>query len=529
MAKKKTNRRPLKANPKRQAHNSLRGYLYQIWHSVNAWLDLCEDEILYLEGAEDFDKVSDNEATVTQVKATQASITLSSQDVNDAINHYWELRTNNSDRNLRFRFLTCSNIGVEQGNPFGTGNPGLQEWSRCSGDGESIKKISNFLQAAGKISEEVKDYLKQAEPQEIYEQLIEPITWETGSKPASFVVQSIRTTLVHHDDRYSIALADAEKVVDRLLKEALTAATAVQEENRTLTREQFLKIFAENTRVSLPIQNRAEHEPIQLKIILDYIKESLIGDSADFSLAIQSPIQETIPPLFCDVTPRENLLSRIQAKLQSEHIVVIHGGAGRGKTTLAKLTAKNASDSWFWLSFTNIDSSKVSQYLQQLANKISHQSSTINIVLDDLNVQPQELRKYQEDLGVLVYRTLERGAKLLITSQHRPPNSFIRQLDVSPSVIVHVPDFALAEIEQFAEQLRCPTDDAKNWAQLIRLHTSGHPRLVHAQLDSLRKEDWKRQVTIESLLQTPFEVIEERGSRATIAHRIAGCATRISL
>ncbi|MDE0040761.1 MAG: hypothetical protein OXT74_01890, partial [Candidatus Poribacteria bacterium] len=82
MAKKKTNRRPLKAKPERQAHNQLRGYLYQIWHSVNAWLYLSEGEVLYLEGAEDFDKVSDNEAIVTQVKATQASITLRSRNVN---------------------------------------------------------------------------------------------------------------------------------------------------------------------------------------------------------------------------------------------------------------------------------------------------------------------------------------------------------------------------------------------------------------------------------------------------------------
>ena len=510
MAKRKRKKPGLKADRKRQAHNSLRGYLYQIWHSVNAWLDLNEDEILYLEGAEDFDKVSDNDAMVTQVKATQAPITLRSQDVNDAINHYWELRTNNSDRNVKFRFLACSKIGVEQGNPFGTGNPGLQVWSRCSGNEESIKKFSNFLQTAGKISEEVRDFLKQAEPQEIYEQLIEPISWETGSKPASFVKQSIRATLVHHGDRYSIPPADAEKVVDHLLKETLTVATATQEENRKLTREHFLNVFAENTRISLPIQNSAEHEPIQLKIVLDHIKKTLIADPTDFSFAFQSPVQKTIPPLYRDVTLRENLLTSIQAKLQSKGIVAIHGGAGRGKTTLAKLTANAMGGCWFWLSFTDRDSSQIGQLLQQLAVEVSNQSEQINIVLDDLNVQPQELHKYQEDIGVLVYRTLERGTKLLITSQHKPPNSLIRQLDVSPSIVVHVPDFTLSEIEEFAEQLGCPADDAKNWAQLIQLHTGGHPRLVHARLARLREANWKQQNVIESLVQTPEEVVEER-------------------
>ena len=430
--------------------------------------------------------------------------------MNDAINHYWELRTNNLDWSVKFRFLTSSKIGVEQRSPFGKKQPGLQVWSNCSGDEAVVTKISDFLQTAGKISEEVKDFLKQAEPQEIYEQLIEPITWETDSKPASFVEQSIRATLVHHGDRYSIPPADAEKVVDHLLKEALTVATATQEENRKLTRQHFLNVFAENTRISLPIQNSAEREPIQLKIVLNHIKETLIANSVDFGFAIQSPVQKTIPPLYRDVTPRENLLTSIQAKLQSEGIVVIHGGAGRGKTTLAKLTANAISGCWFWLSFTDRDSSQIGQLLQQLAVEVSNQSEQINIVLDDLNLQPQKLRGYEEMLGVVVYRVLERGAKLLITSQHKPPNNFTHRLGVSPSIVVHVPDFNLSEIEQFAEQLGCPADDVTTWASLVQLHTLGHPRLVHVRLDRLRETGWRKPNTIEDIVKPPKEVGEER-------------------
>ncbi len=259
MAKKKTNtprkRKRLKANAKRQAHAQLRGYLYQIWHSVNAWLDLAEDEVLYLEGAEDFDRVSDDDATATQVKHTQHNITLRCQDVNDAINHYWELRTNNPDRRVKFRFLTTSKIVKEQGNSLGTDKPGLEVWSRCSGDETAIVKISEFLQTEGKISEEVNDFLKTAEPQEIYAQLIEPIAWETDSKPAGFVEQSIREKLIHHGDRHGISPSNAEKVVDYLLKEALTVAT--HKENRRLTRIRFLEIFEESNKRVVSIQDVA--------------------------------------------------------------------------------------------------------------------------------------------------------------------------------------------------------------------------------------------------------------------------------
>ncbi|RKU09467.1 hypothetical protein C6502_13190 [Candidatus Poribacteria bacterium] len=148
--KKQRKRHPLKANPKRQAHAQLRGYLYQIWHSVDSWLDLADDEVLYLEGAEDFDRISPETATVVQVKDTQHNITLRSPEVIDAINHHWELRTNNPGLKVKFRFLTRSQIGMEWGSPFGESQAGLHIWSRCSGDEAAITKISEFLQVEQK-------------------------------------------------------------------------------------------------------------------------------------------------------------------------------------------------------------------------------------------------------------------------------------------------------------------------------------------------------------------------------------------
>ena len=113
-------------------------------------------------------------------------------------------------------------------------------------------------------------------------------------------------------------------------------------------------------------------------------------------------------------------------------------------------------------------------------------------------------------LGVVIYRILERGAKLLITSQQKLSNNFISRFNVSPSVVVHVPDFNLSEIEQFTEQLGCPAEYIKTWARLTQLHTSGHPRLVHARLVRLRENEWKQEDIIESISQIPKEVGKER-------------------
>ena len=62
---------PLNADPKHQANDSLRGYRYQILHSVHAWLNLADDAILYLEGAEDFDIISSATITAVQPEVVQ--------------------------------------------------------------------------------------------------------------------------------------------------------------------------------------------------------------------------------------------------------------------------------------------------------------------------------------------------------------------------------------------------------------------------------------------------------------------------
>ena len=140
----------IKADSKRQATDSIEGYRYQILHSVNAWLHLADNDILYLEVAEDFDTASDGTFTATQVKHTQENITLRSQQVIDGINNYWGLRTNNPDRRVKFRLLTKSKIAKERGNPLEMDKPGLEIWSRCSGDQAAIEKYLIFYRLTEK-------------------------------------------------------------------------------------------------------------------------------------------------------------------------------------------------------------------------------------------------------------------------------------------------------------------------------------------------------------------------------------------
>jgi hypothetical protein len=69
---------PLVTDPAREAAASMRRYWTQVWRSVLAWIDLGDTDRLYLEGAEDIDRISSLDAETIQVKDVKGNITLRS-------------------------------------------------------------------------------------------------------------------------------------------------------------------------------------------------------------------------------------------------------------------------------------------------------------------------------------------------------------------------------------------------------------------------------------------------------------------
>lgn len=61
------------------------GYDYQIWTSIEQWLMLRDDEVLFLEGAEDIDRVKSAETTTVQIRRTEKPISLNSKQARDAL------------------------------------------------------------------------------------------------------------------------------------------------------------------------------------------------------------------------------------------------------------------------------------------------------------------------------------------------------------------------------------------------------------------------------------------------------------
>src|SRR5215471_2515412 len=103
----------LVADKRRQATDAIRGYVYQAYQSVLAWTRLGEEEVLFLEGAEDFDIYNADGVTATQVKDTAGSGTVTLRSAISVINNLWRHKQHNPGTDVRLRFLTIASPGQE--------------------------------------------------------------------------------------------------------------------------------------------------------------------------------------------------------------------------------------------------------------------------------------------------------------------------------------------------------------------------------------------------------------------------------
>lgn len=498
----------LKADPKRQATDSLRGYVYQVWHSVHAWLELSDKEIIFLEGAEDFDIVDHEKGTAVQVKDTAANITLRTPAVINAIAHFWQLRNAHQDRAIRFKFLTRSQIGIEKEQPFGSGIAGLNLWNLSSIELGAVEKLRDFLLKDERLPVDLQNFLSNSDSETILKQVILPITWETGSSDASYVEQAIERKLIVHGDRYRVPASRSATVVNRLLKEALNIAT--EKSQRFLDRALFLRIFEEETFISVsPYELQALNKATSAQ---NSIISAFFQSDSDLALQIAQQIYSGIPPLHEIIAPREMLIKSLFACLRETSLLVLTGSIGMGKTTIAKLVAIKDGSKWNWLTASIHDPIQLIGILRHLAIFIESESIPINIVLDDLDLSPASARQYEDYFGGLLYTLFARGGRIIITSRNSLTERLSHTLGLNTKSFHKAPSFTEEEITDFALRLGCKDQTlAKNWAKVILLQTKGHPQLIHARLLNLSGNGWPA-LTPDDFLKTPLDIDRERSA-----------------
>lgn len=242
----------LNSDPKRQAIHSLRGYAYQIWQSLYEWLSLSEDEELYLEGAEDIDKLGPGHAETTQVKDIQSgTVTLNSDEVLDTIKHFWQHKKNNPKFRIKYRFITTANRGKEKSNPFGE-KKGLDLWDDCKHAHADLKSLKDFLLAKKPRPDDLKTFIGSASDELLRSELIVPIEWDTGNPEREYLEKIILDKIKTLGIRFGILPAASEKALPALLKYVFEKACST--DNRILTYVNLSEQFGASITVPVPIR-----------------------------------------------------------------------------------------------------------------------------------------------------------------------------------------------------------------------------------------------------------------------------------
>ncbi|WP_426420305.1 hypothetical protein [Bradyrhizobium genosp. A] len=492
-------------DPAREAAASIRGYWAQIWRSILAWMDLGEAEFLYLEGAEDFDRVSGLTAETIQVKDVTGNVTLRSSDVIEAIDNAWAHRQRNPRHTIKFRFLTTGGIGVEHGAPFGAGIGGLRLWRDCrlSDDAasreRSARAIADFLLTEGKVSMAVQAHLRGSSDAQIWQQLIAPIEWDMDAEEAPEIIREIKDRLVIMGQPVGVAPDKAEEVAEHLY--ATAYATATRQRDRSLTRADLLRLFHDRTHVSLPAAAaNALFAAIPQRLVPAGLLPVAVGGKR---LAVGRP-----PPLPARYYARQSVLAEITTRLSSHPVLLLQGGTGVGKSIAAIGHITVGTSSWGWVDLRGLSAAAVTDMLDRTVTEILAEDGLTHIVLDDIELPPDS-RPLETPLAWIKIILGERGGNLLITSTVKLPQRLLLALNLPASATLAMPAFSRDEIVAFLIARGCPEPQAPTLAAFVELHTSGHAQLVHARVATLEAESFPTP-DLQSVMLTPSDVVEAR-------------------
>ncbi|WP_413192474.1 tetratricopeptide repeat protein [Pararobbsia alpina] len=488
------------ADIRRQAIDSLRGYDYQIWRSVEAWTKLSIGQLLYLEGAEDFDLVDENgETSTSQIKNSGKNISLGSNDVREAIENFWAHLERNPDRPIRMRFVTRGDVGFEKGDPL-QGVTGISLWrTAAEGDDDAASRVARYLSKTLQ-SPTLRRFLDSAAPADLRSKLFERIDWATTEPSTDAVRIAVERAIIDLGDERDIDHNESQKAVDGLLAHCVETIKHRDINLRVLTKADLLRVFVAKTSMMMPLTR---------SIISQMGHASATGrgvtlatlSSVSFSPAALG-VEPMLPP-FC--LPRRSLIDAITRQGSPALIV---GSEGRGKTTVASLVGKELGGVACWVDLSAYDASALPSALERLLLAIRDLPSRTVVVVDDFPVATTITQAVWTRFSVVAEQCARREQFLILTAKGVHPEAVDPRLRTAGIHIHAVPDLSREEIGEFVSVLGCPGDQSAQFAAAILARSGGgHPKLVHLLGLELQGADWQNPPA--AVMETPPASIEQ--------------------
>ncbi|MGA3008514.1 MAG: hypothetical protein ABSE59_11555 [Opitutaceae bacterium] len=494
---------PIQSPVDQQAHAPSRGFVFQWWLTVDAWLCLQGEERLYVECTEDFAKFTTGRADMTQAKALTGNLTLRSADAIEAIEHLWNFWQQKPTIALRLAVVTTAGVGQEQNDPF-KGIAGLTLWNQtaASRDVASAEQLRHFLasdpQVATKLSPSLAAYLRDVPAKDFLEKIVIPLVWDTGHDDHSGVREAVHEKLDHLAIRKFGMNPDQAEALASVLFTTI-AETAASGENLAFTATTLLKkaqdFFAPQQTALIAARQSTLFGGL------------VVGTSelvANWTIGMPSvPIQAAV-----EYSRRDGAVAAIKKNFGTVSFVVLTGSTGMGKTTLAQLFSAASGGAWLQLNLGGELSAAI-HGLQECVYLMGVHRPMLDLIIDDLPWEKFDSSAANVLRG-LAYAARKQGAHVVFTNQRSPTQRQLATAGMNDAVEMHAPPLNEDEIAEISSHLGCADKSVgKRWASLVKIQTMGHPQLVHALLLGLQKRNWPSP-TVEEFITANAVIREER-------------------
>lgn len=466
---------PPMGDPSREAVASLRGYAYQLYTSALAWIELRNQEELYLEVAEDYAVAAQDALKAVQVKDTGPSaVTINSEGVQEALDAFVDLVERNPQTNVFVHYLSTSPIGQERavGDRAG-GKPTLEYW-RSAAAAADVAPLRKVLLASG-LSERVERFINARDDESLRNDFLKRLQWDCGQPDLRAVQDTLTARLARYcSEVLEFYADDGEDLVGTVLMHVLD--TIVHGKPRRLDAFGLRKLLENATTVRVP-RNAAN-------AILQQAANRLAGSQGEGIAGPTVLATESDLLLPAILTRRPSLLNEVIGLLRTHGAAIVTGSSGRGKTLIARLASRELSNDIRIVDLRNASPSESVTQLRQAARELSATRPRA-VLLDDLNeIDDPGVSDALARLLSMIRRT---DAVCVITSYNQPSGRALVQAGLDQGVCLTVPDLSTGEVE---EMVVAGGGDAK-WAQTLYLAGGfGHPQLVNALISGLRARTW---------------------------------------
>ena len=452
-----------KGDVAREAIDSLRGYVYQIYQSALAWLELKPAESLFLEVAEDYAIVAADALIGVQVKGTKNNVTINFNDIITSIDSFVFLRQNNPTLQVRLRHLTTSKIGKEKSKDHRIGNtPTLEVWKKLAKTGGDLAPLRKILNVS-KLSQQTKNYINELDDAEFREEFLKRISFDCGALDSKFIVLQLRSKLSTLVIERKGVNSQVDGCLSSIFMTLLHIATQKTKTDRIVDRNTLEEILEKATQITV---NRAQFEA-QNQLIIKALT-ALVPQTTNLIATRPSeprPIDEV--PFPAAIASRTIQIDSIESSLTQYGVSWVFGAAGVGKTIGVKIVARRLGGNWASINLRGLNAEQVDAVLSGTLDTLTEQK------IDGLLVDDFECPFEPHIVDILLYlrAICDRADLLLAFNSPRPPSSdFLFSANLPASIEQKLEEFSEQDIREILTGLGV---DSTSWAKYIHVVSGG--------------------------------------------------------